>query len=87
MVHSNPFVVRLSQIGKLNSSLGVPKLSYMLEIMHLMHIDFLGRAIENLGGESLVDEPCLAKFFWKSNNLKDPLKLETKGKICEFGSF
>ena len=43
-------VVRLSQIGKLNSSLGVLKLSYMLEIMHQMHIDFLGKAIENLGG-------------------------------------
>ena len=54
MVRSYPFVVRLSQIGKLNSSLGVPKPSYMLEIMHPMHIDFSGKAIENLGGESLV---------------------------------
>ena len=43
-------VVRLSQIGKLNSSLGVPEPSYMLEIMHQMHIDFFGKAIENLGG-------------------------------------
>ena len=50
MVRSYPSVVRLSQIGKLNSSLGVPKLSYMLEIMHQMHIDFLGKSIENLGG-------------------------------------
>ena len=55
MVCSYPFVVRLSQIGKLNSSLGVPKPSYMLEIIHPMDIDFLGKAIENLGGESLVD--------------------------------
>ena len=55
MVHSYPFVVRLSQLGKLNSSLGVSEPSYMLEIIHPMHIDFLGKAIENLGGESLVD--------------------------------
>ena len=55
MVCSYPFVVSLSQISKLNSSLGVPEPSYMLEIMHPMHIDFLGKAIENLGGESLVN--------------------------------
>ena len=55
MVHSYPFVVRLSHIGKLNSSLGVPELSYMLEIIHPMHIDFLGKAIENLGGKPLDD--------------------------------
>ena len=55
MVRSYPFIVRLSRICKLNSSLGVSKLSYMLEIMHPMHIDFLGKAIENLGGKSLVD--------------------------------
>ena len=50
MVHSYPFIVRLSQIGKLNSILGVPEPSYILEIMYQMHIDFLGKAIENLGG-------------------------------------
>ena len=55
MVCSYPFVVRLSQIGKLNSSLRVPEPSYMLEIIHPMHIDLLGKAIENLGCESLVD--------------------------------
>ena len=55
MVRSYPFVVRLSQIGKLNSSLRVPEPSYMLEIKHPMYIDFLGKAIENLGGDSLVD--------------------------------
>ena len=30
-------------------------------------------------------EPNSTEFFRKLNNLKDPLKLETKGKICEFG--
>ena len=49
-MRSYPSVVRLSQISKLNSSLGVPEPSYMLEIMHQMHIDILGKAIENLGG-------------------------------------
>ena len=60
MVCSYPFVVRLSKIGKLNSSLGVPESSYMLEIMHPMHINFLGKAIENLGGESLVDRTVIS---------------------------
>ena len=50
MVCSHPFVVTPFQIDKLNSSLGVPEPSYMLEIMHQMHINFLGKAIENLGG-------------------------------------
>ena len=50
MVRSYPFVVRLSQIGKLKSSLGVPEPSYMLKIMYKRHIDSLGKAIENLGG-------------------------------------
>ena len=49
-MRSYPSIVRLSQIGKLTSSLGVPESSYMLEIMHQMHIDSLGKAIENLGG-------------------------------------
>ena len=56
MVRSYPFLVRLSQIGKLNSSLGVLEPSYMLEIIHPMHIDFMGKAIENIGGESLVGQ-------------------------------
>ena len=49
------FVVGLSQIGKLNSSLGVLEPSYMIEIIHPMHIDFLGKVIENPGDKSLVD--------------------------------
>ena len=65
MVHSYPFVVRISQIGKLNSSLGVLEPSYMLEIMNPMHIDFLGKAIENLGGESLVDRTGSDKILSK----------------------
>ena len=49
-VRSYPSVVKLSQIGKLNSSLGVPEPSYILKIMYQMHIDSLGKASENLGG-------------------------------------
>ena len=49
-MHSYTFVVRLFQIGKLKPSLGVPELSYMLEIMYLKHIDSLGKVVENLGG-------------------------------------
>ena len=47
---SYPSVVRFFQIGELNSSLGVPEPSYMLEITYRMHIGFLGKAMENLGG-------------------------------------
>ena len=28
----------------------------MLEIMHPMHIDFMGKAIKNLGGETFIDQ-------------------------------
>ena len=47
-----------------------------------MHKNGAHRRLNNLS-----TEPCSAEFFRKSNNLKDPLKLKTKGKICEFGSF
>ena len=50
MVRSYPSVVRLFQIGGLNSSLGVSKLSCTLGIMYQMHIGPLGMAIEDLGG-------------------------------------
>ena len=60
----------------------------MLEIMHQMHMDFLGKAIEKPRRlNHLSTEPCSVEFFRKSNNLKDLLNLETKGKICELGSF
>ena len=49
-MRSYPSVVRLFQVGELNSSLGVPEPSFMLEITFLMHIGFLGKAIINLGG-------------------------------------
>ena len=49
-MRSYPSVVRFFQIGELNSSLGVSEPSYMLEITYQMHIGFLGKAIENLGG-------------------------------------
>ena len=46
---SYPLLVRLVQIGELKLSLGVLELSYMLEIMNRLNIDFLGKVIENLG--------------------------------------
>ena len=48
-VCSYPSVVRFFQISELNSSLGVPEQSYMLEITYQLHIGFLGKAIENSG--------------------------------------
>ena len=68
-----PFLVRLVQIGELKLGLGVLKPCYMLEIMNRLHIDFLGKVIENLGGRfSWSTIPCLAKFLRKFNKLKDP---------------
>ena len=49
-MRSHPSVVRFFQIGELDSILGVPETSYMLETMYHLHIGFLGKAIENLGG-------------------------------------
>ena len=47
---SYPSVVRLFQVGELNSTLGVSEPSYMIEIMYIMDIGFLGKAIKNLRG-------------------------------------
>ena len=54
-MHSYPSVDRFFQICELNSSLGVSKPSYMLEITYQMHIGFLGKVIENLRVKSLVN--------------------------------
>ena len=68
-----PFLVRLVQIGELKLGLGMLKPFYMLEIMNRLHIDFLGKVIENLGGRFAWSTiPCLAKLLRKFNNLKDP---------------
>ena len=75
-----PSVVRLFQIGGLNLSLEVLEPGYMLEIMTQLHIDFLVKVIENLGGcVAWSTSPYLAKFFRKLNNLKDLLILKKKG--------
>ena len=45
-----PFVVRFSQLGELNSSLGASEPIYTLEVIYSMHIGSLGKIIEYLGG-------------------------------------
>ena len=53
MVCSYPSVVRVFQVGKWTSSLGVLDPRYMLEIMKQLPIDFQGKVIENLRVELL----------------------------------
>ena len=50
MVRSYPFVVRFSQLGELNSSLGASELKCTLEVIYLTHIGSLGKVIEYFGG-------------------------------------
>ena len=49
-VRSYPFVVRFSQLGELNLSLGALKPRYTLEVIYSTHIGSLGKVIEYLGG-------------------------------------
>ena len=49
-VRSYPSVVRFSQLGELNSSLGASEPRYILEVIYSMHTESLGKAIEYLGG-------------------------------------
>ena len=53
-VHSYPFVVRSSQLGELNSSLGASEPRYTLEVIYSMHIGSLGRLLNTLEAEALV---------------------------------
>ena len=46
MVRSDPFIVRFSQLGELNSSLGASESKCTLEVIYLMHIGSLGKVIE-----------------------------------------
>ena len=49
-VRSYPFVVRFSQLGELNSSLGLSEPRYTLEVVYSTHIGSLGKVIEYIGG-------------------------------------
>ena len=49
-VLSYPFLVRFSQLGELNSSLGAPEPKCTLEVNYLTHIGSLGKIIEYFGG-------------------------------------
>ena len=49
-VCSFPFVVRFSQLGELNLSLGALEPRYTLEVIYSTHIGSLGKVIEYLGG-------------------------------------
>ena len=49
-VRSYPSVVRFSQLGGLNSSLGASEPRYILEVIYSTHIWSLGKVIEYLGG-------------------------------------
>ena len=52
----------------------------MLEIMSQLHINFLAKVIENLGGRFFWSTiSCLAKFLRKFNNLKDLTILGKEG--------
>ena len=48
-VRSYPFLVRFSQLGELNSSLGASEPKCTLEVNYLMHIGSLGKIIEYFG--------------------------------------
>ena len=62
MVRSYPSVVRLSQLGELNSSLGVSEPRYMLEIKYLMHIGSLERLLNTTEVASLVNYTVFKKI-------------------------
>ena len=47
---SDPFVVRFSELGKLNSSLGASEPKCTLEVIYFTHIGSLEKVIEYLGG-------------------------------------
>ena len=49
-VRSYLFIVRFSQLGELNSSLGASEPRYTLEVNYSTHIGSLGKVIEYLRG-------------------------------------
>ena len=49
-MRSYHFVVRFSQLGELNSSLGASAPKYKLQVIYSKHIGSLGKVIEYIGG-------------------------------------
>ena len=70
-MRSYPFVVSFSQLGKLNSSLGVSEPRYTLEVIYSMHIGSLRKVIEYLGG-------CGTSHFY----LFQPSSSESRTPVC-----
>ena len=54
-VRSYPFVVRFSQLGELNSSLGASEPRYKLEVIYSTHIGSLRRLLNTLEVEAFVN--------------------------------
>ena len=54
-MRSYPLVVRFSQLGELNSSLGASEPKYTLEVIYSTHIGSLGKVIEYSEAETLVN--------------------------------
>ena len=57
-MHSHPFLVIFFQISEFNLSLGVLEPCYTLGIMNHLHVDFVGKVIEDLRVE-LLCQPYL----------------------------
>ena len=72
IVRSYHFVVRFSQLGELNSSLGASEPRYKLEVIYSKHVGSLGTVIEYLAG---LDISQLHRFQSNSFESQTPLRI------------
>ena len=86
-MRSDPFVVRFSQLGELNSSLGASEPKCTLEDIYFTHIGSLGKVIEYLGGRGTSQLHRVQPSSSKVEHLCKSCELQIERQRCESVQF
>ena len=86
-MHSYPFIVRFSQLGELNSSLGASEPMYKLEVIYSTHIGSLRKLLNTSEVEALVNYIEFNLILSKIEHPCESPELQTKRQKCESVQF
>ena len=75
-MRSDPFVVRFSQLGELNSSLGASEPKCTLEVIYFTHIGPWERLLNISEAEALVNFTELNLVLRKLNTFSNPVNFK-----------
>ena len=86
-MRSDLFVVRFSQLGELNSSLGASEPKYTLEVIYFMHMGPWERLLNTPDAEALVNFTEFNLVLLKVEHLCESSELQIERQRCESVQF